>query len=57
MLPVKMLELGGVLGVAVVNFIEFLISFSLPEDDVPGRVDVDEDQDCPVQKGSAAESS
>ena len=57
MLPVNILEIGGVLGVAVVILNDGLISFSLTEDDVPVRDDVEQDQDCPVQKGSAAESS
>ena len=58
MLPVNLLEIGGVLGVAVVKLIDDgLISFSLAEVDVPVRDDVDQDQDCPVQKSSASESS
>ena len=58
-LPDNILEYGGVLVFAVVSLNVGLISFSLTEDDVPVRDDVaqDQDQDCPVQKGLAPESS
>jgi hypothetical protein len=42
LLPVIILEFGG-LGSAVVIFIDDLISFSLTEDDVPGRDDDEQD--------------
>ena len=57
LLPVNILEFGGVLGFAVVILNDGLISFSLTEDDVPVCDDVEQDQDCPVQKGLASESS
>ena len=57
LLPVKIFEIDCVLGFAVVILNVGLISFSLTEDDVPVRDDVEQDQDCPFQKGSASESS
>ena len=59
MLPVKILEFGDVICFAIVISNDGLISIFLTEDDVPVLDDVeqDQDQDCPVQKGLASESS
>ena len=57
-LPVNILEIGGVLGVVVFDlFDDVLISFSLAEVDDPVLDGVKLDHGCPDQKSLAAESS